>query len=133
MTQVHFNPQSNLIILDVQISYKASRRVKMALDTGASVTVITPQVAKSIGYSEEQLVPSLPMTTASGSEQTAQITLRFAALFSEKIASLDARVFNLPSDLKIDGLLGLNFLRRFNITMNFEQGALTFQRISPAV
>ena len=47
----------------------------------------------------------------------------------EKILNIPALCMPLPKELKIDGLLGLNFLMHFNISINFEDGILTFERV----
>lgn len=38
----------------------------------------------------------------------------------------------LPLPLGVKGLLGLNFMRRFKVTLNFEQGILSLERFSHA-
>jgi len=64
--------------------------------------------------------------TASREESVYQLNLRSISMESGKILNISALCMPLPSELKIDGLLGLNFLRHFNINLNFEEGILTF-------
>ena len=133
MSKIEFNPKESLIILDVKLEYKYTRIATMALDTGASSIVLVPKLAYRIGFSKEELIPSSYMTTATKTERVAVVKLNSVSIADEYVSNLEARVFDLPQDLKIDGLLGLNFLRHFNININFEDGILTFNRVSHSI
>jgi hypothetical protein len=47
------------------------------------------------------------------------------SLADAKIDNLDALVYTIPEEHGIDGVIGLNFLRQFNIGLDFKQGILT--------
>jgi hypothetical protein len=40
----------------------------------------------------------------------------------QKVAALDVLCHDLPAESGIDGLLGLNFLRHFRLTIRFRKG-----------
>ncbi len=129
MITIKFNPYATSLIFEVEVKYKRERIIKMLFDTGASFTVITPKVAEEIGFILSEL-KTTTLFTASKSENVYQLTLSSLSILDEKVNNLEVRCMPLPKELKIDGLLGLNFLRHFNMGLNFEQGALTFERIS---
>lgn len=129
MCTITFNPRASLIIHDVKLEHTFSRVARMALDTGASITVITPKIAYRLGFAAEDLIPTSYMTTATRTEKVSEVKLLSVSLGDQTISNLEARVFNLPDELKIDGLMGLNFLRHFNITLNFAEGILGLERI----
>jgi len=133
MKKFYFQPNAHSIILEVELEYKRKFTAGMIFDTGASFTIITPKVAIELGYDLSTL-PSIPLFTASREESTLMLELKTVSIGGDKrISKVSARCMLLPSDLKIDGLLGLNFLRHFNINLNFEQGILTFNRISRSI
>ena len=45
-----FDPKSSVITLYVTLSYLQTRRILMALDTGATYTIIPWDIAEAIGY-----------------------------------------------------------------------------------
>lgn len=60
------------------------------------------------------------------------ISLIFVSLEAVRVAGKEAQnvnaiVHDLPSKSYVDGLLGLSFLRNFNLTLNFQEGFLEMQ------
>lgn len=52
MAKVKFDPEQPIIVLDITLQGKAgaTRRVRMALDTGATYTMIPWEIAEALGY-----------------------------------------------------------------------------------
>ena len=50
MISIKFDPLSPLIVLNVRLKAERETVQKMALDTGATITTVTPQVAVELGY-----------------------------------------------------------------------------------
>ncbi|MDI6794583.1 MAG: retropepsin-like aspartic protease [bacterium] len=100
----------------------------MLLDTGASSIVITPDVADELGYDLSKVTSYETVFTASKAEKVPKLELTSVILAGEKATGMIAKCMNLPKELKVDGLLGLNFLRCFKIYLDFEKGILTFDR-----
>ena len=101
----------------------------MALDTGASTTLITPEAAMMIGFDLNN--PSLrkeKITTASQSEQAVKLVLPRLIFYQETLINHPAVCNPLPRELGVSGLLGLNFMREFKITLDFISGSITFER-----
>ncbi len=67
MGHISFNPTAKSIFLRLKISSvnaDATRDILVALDTGASITMIPPEVATDLGYDLSN--PNEQMITASG-------------------------------------------------------------------
>ena len=67
MGHISFNPAAKSIFLRLKISSintDATRDILVALDTGASITMIPPEVARDLGYDLSS--PNEQMITASG-------------------------------------------------------------------
>ncbi|MGH7827741.1 MAG: retroviral-like aspartic protease family protein [Candidatus Binatia bacterium] len=95
-----------------------NRRLKafLALDTGATTTMISHRVAKRLGLRTDG--PRVVATTVTG-----HVSIPLARLGSIKVG--DAEVYNLSvtvHDLspatRVDGLLGLDFLKRFHVSID---------------
>lgn len=117
-----------LIVLPVILEYRFRQEFKLALDTGAVLTVITPHVAQEVGFEESQLISTTEVTGVTGSELVPKIRLNSITLFDNKVENIAVTVINLPLKLRIDGLLGLNFLNHFNINLQFETFILALQK-----
>ena len=128
MTELHFDPDAPLLISPCTIEYRNIRRVWLALDTGASTTIIRESVLGDIGYSIEAMTETASFGDASTSHLVPKVTLRSFSLADARIDSLEALCYTIPEEHGIDGVVGLNFLRHFRITLNFEQGILSLDR-----
>ena len=101
-------------------------RVEMALDTGASVVVIPTSVAHSLGYSIYQPEETLPLTTPSGLVRAPIITLSSVEVFGAVATGVRAACMDMPLSIGVGGLLGLSFLRNFDVDLHFRSGVIRF-------
>ena len=129
MTKVNFDTGTNVIVMDVFIKHKArKKKVRMALDTGATYIMVPWDVAETLGLEPGLSKEKTEMITASGVEKTPIVTLEAVSVAGNKIRNIKALVHDLPPKSYVDGLLGLSFLKNFNIYLNFEQGFLELTR-----
>ncbi len=128
MIKFAFNPKAASIIIPVRIEHKRGYRANLLFDTGASYTVITPRVAEEIGFTLSELTTTT-LYTASGAEKVYELILPSVSMDGEKVENVEARCMKLPAELKIDGLLGLNFLRHFNVAIHFADGVVELEKI----
>lgn len=96
----------------------------MALDTGATYTMIPWEIAGALGYEPERSKERVDMVTASGVERAPLVTLKSVSLGGEEVEGVQALVHDLPPRSYVDGLLGLSFLRKFKISLDFKEGIL---------
>ncbi|HEX6307407.1 MAG TPA: retropepsin-like aspartic protease [Longimicrobiales bacterium] len=98
------------------------------LDTGATVTCVDERLATALA------LPDVPGGIGIGAGVGGQGALRLVAMDSLTLGSataydLHACVVDLEHlaglDLDVDGLVGLNFLREFHVTLDFERNVLT--------
>lgn len=64
------------------------------------------------------------IVTGSGIEYAPRTTVRSASAIGQKVANLDVLCHDLPAESGVDGLLGLNFLRHFKLTIRFARGII---------
>lgn len=125
MGKLNFDKESNVIIVYVEIRVGDKIvRPKMALDTGATYTMIPWEIAEALGLQPEISKEKIEMITASGIEKAPIITLEKVSVAGEEAANIKAIAHDLPARSYVDGLLGLSFLKNFNLSINFKEGIL---------
>ena len=56
------------------------------------------------------------------------VVLKSLSLADARVENVEALCYTIPEEYGIDGVIGLNFLRHFNIGLDFKQGVLTLNR-----
>ena len=102
-------------------------RVEMALDTGASVIVIPTSVAHSLGYIIYQPEETLHLTTPSGLVRAPIITLKSVEVLGASAYDVRAACMDMPISIGFGGLLGLSFLRNFDVDLHLRSGVIRFR------
>jgi predicted aspartyl protease len=121
-----FDPAKRLIAIQVHLfGPTGDIYARMALDTGASVTIVRNALLVTIGYDPDVLPKTVQMTTGSGVESAPRLTLdRIEALEQER-EGFSVVAHTLPPSASLDGLLGLDFLRDRVLTLDFQRGEIT--------
>lgn len=128
MGRLSFDPTTPVIILDVEIKGESEITTKrLALDTGATFLMIPWVVAELIGYKPELSKEKTEMITASGVETAPIITLKQVSVLGKTANNVQTIVHDLPPKSYVDGLLGLSFLRRFSLHIDFKDGYLELE------
>ncbi len=99
--------------------------LRLALDTGATPTLINSDMLLSIGYDSAGSQSRVQITTASGLEEVPQINLRRLAALGKELTDFPVLSFTLPPSSGGDGLLGLDFFRVKRLEINFKNGSIT--------
>jgi aspartyl protease family protein len=122
-----FEPESQVIILYVTLIYKQTRRIQMALDTGATYTMIPWDIAEALGYEPALSKRKVTITTASGVEKAPLLTVDTISVLGKEAKNVECVVHDLPEISRVDGLLGLSFLKRFKVCLDFRNGILEME------
>ena len=121
MNSETFNRKSSLIIVPVTIKVDGNlREFEFAVDTGATITMIDSDVIKEIGYSKADSVRTTQTITASKRETVYEYNLD--NIMAIGLIRRNFRIISrsLPIGLGIDGLLGLNFFKNKELTIDFK-------------
>jgi predicted aspartyl protease len=121
-----FNSQHGLIIVPITLDGPSGTVVvQAAVDTGATSTLINVGLLVAIGYDPALSPTRLQVTTGSGVEYVPQIVIsRVTALGQQRVA-FPVLAHTLPPTAAVDGLLGLDFLRGFNLNVDFRAGQIS--------
>ncbi len=120
MVLLHFNKDASVIIVDVRIrgSNNVVLNLKMALDTAATCLSIPSVIAEKLGF---ESATTIDIVTVSGKETVATTFLPLVSVGGLSAINVKTVVHDLPDSAYVDGLLGLSFLRNFNIFINFKE------------
>ncbi len=96
--------------------------VNLLLDTGASVLVISDEIAKSLGFSRLDNMPQIQADTAGGKIWTPLIFLETVEAAGAKAFAVEAVIDSKLN--KVDGLLGMAFFEQFKMTLDRKKSQL---------
>jgi len=98
--------------------------LQLALDTGATSTLINVAMLVAIGYDPALTTERVKVTTGSGVEFAPRVELqRLTALRQERYGR-EVLGHTLPPSTGVDGLLGLDFFRGLRLNVDFRTGHL---------
>jgi len=125
-TVVAYKQHKGVIIIRVILSDGLERL--FAVDTGASYTVITPEMAEALHLAPNSAIPPITLQTANGRIQAPLVNLKTVTVGDITTHNVAAAIHRLHDDVgEISGLLGLNFLNRFTMTVDATRHQLTFE------
>jgi predicted aspartyl protease len=121
-----FDPTQGLIIIPTRLhGLDRDVIVRLALDTGATSSMINWDIAVLLGYDPASSKERIQVTTGSSVEFAPRITVeRVEALgmFRENFAVL---CHTLPPSASVDRLLGLDFFRGVRLIVDLKAGIIT--------
>ena len=130
MSKTIFNPQSAIIEVDIILYGEGGvkRRIKAALDTGATYTMIPWEIAEALGYKPEISKEKVTLITASGVETAPVIEIKKIKFLDENVDNVPVVCHDLPPKSYVVGLLGSSFLKHFKILIDYRKGLLEITR-----
>jgi aspartyl protease family protein len=97
----------------------------LALDTGATSTVINAERLVALGYDPAASKDRTRITTGSGVEYVARVLVREIAALNLELADFPVIAHTLPPSAGVDGLLGLDFFRDQRLLVDFTTGLIS--------
>jgi predicted aspartyl protease len=123
-----FDPKAGIILIKTKVyGPRGDAIVNLALDTGATWTLVSWETAVLVGYDPASIQQRTAITTGSGIEYCPKLNLLRVEALGKSVSSLEVLCHTLPPTSRVDGLLGLNFLRQFNVGLNFKLGYITIR------
>lgn len=114
-----------IIILPIRIAGPASERyVRVILDTGATYSMISPDVLDEVGYDLAKPFREKSITTASSIEKAPFYIISRIDVLGFETRQVEVASHRLPERVPADGLLGLNILKHFNLHVEFRKRTL---------
>lgn len=132
MGQQRFDPRRNIILVEARIEGEKNRwtSLQMALDTGASLTVIPWSAAEMLGFDPARSRRRMRFMTGSGMEAAPVLTVDAVEVLGVQISRVPVLCHDLPQRSLVDGLLGLSFLKHCRLSIDFPGGVLDLEQSS---
>ncbi|MCG6939295.1 MAG: TIGR02281 family clan AA aspartic protease [Gammaproteobacteria bacterium] len=112
----------NHFIVDAR--QKGGGNIRLLIDTGASMTILTPGALEQAGLHYQNTGRSAVFNTANGPVRAPVYTLDSLAVGDWQVNQLKIGVLDLAGGSNIDGLLGMNFLRHFQFFIDQNEALL---------
>ena len=130
-TQVKMELFGNGLYIPVQLWSVMENKYKdisLTLDTGASVTTLTPEIFFALGY-EPSAKPKMKLTTASDVTYVSHYMLDAIKLGDIELNNIEAYGLKFPEESFSMGVIGLNVLRQFDVGLIFSQKIVQLRRL----
>jgi len=130
-TQVKMELFGNGLCIPVQLWSVIENKYKdisLTLDTGASVTTLTPEIFYALGY-EPSAKPKMKLTTASDVTYVSHYMLDAIKLGDIELNNIEAYGLKFPEESFSMGVIGLNVLRQFDVGLIFSQKIVQLRRL----
>ena len=125
---VPFKPHKGLIVVTVRLVGPAGASfAELALDTGASRSLVNAGKLASIGCYASPQTERAPVTTASGVEYVPLVPVAEFSVLGRERQGFPVICHTLPPSAGVDGLLGLDFFRGLYLAIDFQQGLITLE------
>jgi predicted aspartyl protease len=125
--KITFDPKRGLVVVPTRL-YGRGRDaiVRLALDTGATSSMINWDVAVLLGYDPASEKERIQVTTGSGVEFAPRIVVKQMEIPGRHLENFPVLCHTLPPSATVDGLLGLDFFRGVRLVIDLQAGAISF-------
>ena len=128
-----FNPRYGLVVVPVTLQGPHREvTVQLALDTGATATVINRRSLQYVGSQVDKEGKPAEITTGSGIEIALEIRLNEIQALGKATYGFPVLCHTLPANATVDGVLGLDFLRGERLVIDFRAGLLALELMAYA-
>ena len=111
-------------VLLVPCLLQDSHRYWFLADTGAVITMLSRQVADELGLDLSHPLRRERIASVHRMAWAPVVRLDSLQVGSQRVTDIEVLVLSFPADLRVDGLLGVNFLERFRPTFEFDRSTL---------
>ena len=127
---VSFKGSSSNIMVNVLINDLV--RANFVLDTGASLVVISRDIADKLGIGFRRGESAIYITLADGRKVNANIvTIKSLRIGEIEGKDIEAAVLDYEENSDLEGLLGMSFLKQFMINIDAKNGKLIIEEFTP--
>ena len=125
-----FDSKYGLVYVEAKVQGKSeSGKIKnvgllLALDTGATTTMISARKLDEIGCDIESPEDEIYITTGSGLIFVPKFTIEKLMALGKEKTNFQIIAHDFPPTSSVDGVLGLDFLRDYILTVDFVKGEI---------
>jgi predicted aspartyl protease len=97
---------------------------KLLIDTGSAYTIVSKELLEFIGSSPAAAAKRQRIITGSGYEIVPVVSIETFSCFGKTLKDFSILGHTLPFGVYVDGLLGMDFLGRFDIEIKTKSGEI---------
>lgn len=120
--------RGRLIVPPVLMRHRFTFQPVVALDTGARVSLILPEIAAALGFEREEMEPDATVFGATGDAPATVLRVASVCILGLEVKNLRVICHELHPRFGLQGILGLNFLRHFKIVIDNESETVTLTK-----
>ena len=125
---LRFNPKEGLIVISTRLSGPAGDAVvRLALDTGATGSVVNWDIAVLLGYDPAIALERVQMTTGSGVAFAPRVIVEKIEALGQERRNFPVLCHTLPPSATVDGVLGLDFFRGQRLIVDLRVGLVSLE------
>ena len=114
-----------IVVLTTVFGPAGKGMARMALDTGATISLLNWEFLVGLGYEPGKEKGRIPVTTGSGVEFVPRLKVKQVEALGQRRRNFSFLCHNLPPSATVDGLLGLDFMRKKRLVVEFRKGILS--------
>lgn len=128
MNTIPYIDDTMLLLFKCRVEYLKIGWVRMALDTGATVKILSQEVLQHIGFQPDEMQDLVEFGDASQPHIVPNVVVLSFSIGDATVSDLEVLCYTLPERYGLNGLIGLSFLRRFTrFTVDFEKACLVLE------
>jgi hypothetical protein len=121
-----FDPREVLILVEARLWGPGGHYAfRFGLDTGATETVVSVDKLAFLGYGISLTDERTRLITGSSAAFASRATLQRILALGQERSEFPVLAYTLPTEIGVDGMLGLDFLRGMRLTIDFRAGQLS--------
>ena len=129
-SEIPYRKQQNVIL--VQATLNSKHTANFMIDTGATYTIISTAVAESLGLRTNPEASLITLQAASGEINVPLVNIDTIRLGDTTVPNVMAAIHTIESSSDLSGVIGLNLLNRFTMTVDASRHILQFEAVQPA-
>ena len=126
--RIPFRPGYRMAVIDVH--FGSGITAALLVDTGAERSVVIPRVARALRLDLESPVARLEIQGVGGKQFAPVCRLDRLSFGAVILPHHEVVVAEVPPVMRVQGLLGLDVLRRFRVTFEFDTRILVLHRLA---
>jgi aspartyl protease family protein len=108
---------------------KSYQKVSLLLDTGSSFTILPRPILEYLGYNLKFPIRYQTITTAKGNTSALPvIEVRWFNCLGQIIENFEVVAYNLPNNIRVNGLLGMDFLTQTKAVISIDTAEVKFKQ-----
>ena len=124
-----FDDRLGLVVVPGELSGPTgSTVIRLAVDTGATQTMINVGPLALVGYDPSLVPDRVQVTTGSGVEYAPRVSIGRIRALGQVRENFSVLAHTLPASARIDGLLGLDYMRGLTLTIDFRGRMMELRR-----